>query len=67
MSLFALFNGPIGTWGFGELIVLIVCVGIVLIVLRNSGVTLPPWFWQIIGLVCLGLLALWAIKVIGGM
>ncbi len=53
-------------WSIGGIaifiIVMIVIIGIVLIVLRNSGVTLPQWFWHILGLVALGIVAILAIK-----
>ncbi len=55
-------------WSAGNiviaLIVIVLIVGILLIVLKNSGVALPPWVWQIIGLVALGVVAIVAVKIL---
>ncbi len=46
-------------------IIVIACViGVMLIVLRVVGVTLPLWVWQIAGIVAVALVALVAIDVI---
>lgn len=47
-------------------IVIIGVVGVVLIVMRNAGVTLPQWVWQIAGLIALCVFGILAIKFLMG-
>ncbi len=49
------------------LIVICIVCGIVLIVLRASGVNLPQWFWAIVGLLALGVVAIFAIRFLASM
>ncbi len=55
-------------WSIGSiviaLIVIVVLVGILLIVLKNSGVALPAWVWQILGLLALAFVAIVAVKIL---
>ena len=57
----AIFDG----WSIGQIatavIVAAVVIGIVIIVLRESEVKLPQWFWKIVGLVALGAVAIIAL------
>ncbi len=46
------------------IIVIAAVVGVVLIVLRVIGVTLPVWLWQIIGIVAVCVVAFIAIDII---
>jgi hypothetical protein len=46
-------------------VIAIVC-GIVLIVLRVSGINLPQWVWAILGLIALGIVAIFGIRMVAG-
>jgi hypothetical protein len=60
-----------GAWGIGHIaiavVVAVILIGIVIIVVRVAGVPIPSWFWQIIGLVVLGVVAIIAIKFVMSM
>ncbi len=49
-----------------SIILLLVVIGIVLVVMRQTGVSLPQWVWTIIGLVTLGFVAILAVKFLMG-
>jgi hypothetical protein len=71
MNLLALWQNPPGQWNFADYAVVFVVfcglAGIALIVLRNSGVQVPQWVWQIIGLVALIIVAILAIRLIASL
>lgn len=56
----------IGAWSMGDLAILVVIaavlIGIVVIVMHESGIALPPYVWKIAGLVLLAIIAILAIK-----
>jgi len=44
------------------IVIAFVLLGIVFIVAKQTGVPIPPWVWQIIGLVILAVVAIIAIR-----
>jgi hypothetical protein len=44
------------------IVVAVVVIGIAMIVVRQSGIVVPPWFWQIVWLVVLAVVAIIAIR-----
>ncbi len=43
-------------------IVIVICVGITIIVVKACEIPIPPWVWKILGLCLLGVLAIFAIR-----
>ncbi len=58
-------------WGFEEIAIAVVAAlaicGLVVIFSKVSGVPIPPWVWQVIGIVVAAVVIIWAIRFIGGM
>lgn len=67
----ALWEKSVHAWGFIDwakfIVVVAVIVGIVYVVLRECGITIPGWVWHIVGLVALALVALLAIGFIASL
>lgn len=55
-----------GGMGFGQIAILVIIVlavcGIVIIAANKFGVPIPPWIWQILGILVVAFVAVWAIK-----
>ncbi len=66
MLLFALWSGPISSWGIGDIAcALLVIAGIVavfLIASKQLGFTLPPWVIQILWVLAVVFVGILAIK-----
>ncbi len=58
-------------WGIAEIAIFIVLllgiIGLVLIFVRVSGVQVPQWVWQVIGLVIAMVVIIAAIRFVAGM
>jgi hypothetical protein len=58
-------------YSFGQMaigiIVACIIIGIVIIVVKASGITLPWWVWAILGLLALGFLSIFAIRLLMSM
>lgn len=61
----------IRNWSIPDILVVVViiaiCIGIAVIVVKKSGVPIPDWFWQIVGLILLGVLAVFAIRFVSSL
>lgn len=70
-AVLALFNGPIQTWGFVDFLIFAIivaaCIGIVIIALREFGITIPDFVWRIFWIICCAAIAIFAIRLIAGM
>lgn len=62
LTLFAQLHG----WGMADIAILVILAvvifGIVAIVVRQAEIPIPPWVWQILGLVLIAIVAILAIK-----
>ena len=71
MPLFALWNGPVGAWGIGEIAIAIVIiaavVGLVFVALQQFGVAIPPFVVKIFWIVVCAFCVIFAIRLIMGM
>ena len=71
LALMAQMRGGFGAWGFGEIVIAIIViisiVAIGFIVLRASGIPIPPWVWSIVWVVVLCFVAIFAIRLIMNM
>ena len=67
----AIWQGPISTWGIGDIAIAIVMiaaiVALVYVALRQFGVAIPQWVIQIFWIVIIALVAIFAVKLIMGM
>lgn len=70
-TLFALWNGPVGTWGIGELAIMVVIiaavVALVYVALNQFGVAIPPWVARIFWIVVVAFCVIFAIRLVMGM
>ncbi len=61
----------IRTWSLSDVLVafviVVVCVGVVVIVVRNSGITIPSWVYSIFWLVLLAVVAILAIRFVASL
>ncbi len=48
-------------------VVLAIIIGIVVIVVRQAGIQIPQWVWQIAGLVILAVVAILAIRFVASL
>ncbi len=68
MILFALWNGPISSWGIGDIAIAIVIiaavVALVYVALRQFGVSIPPWVQQIFWIVVVAFVVIFAIRLV---
>lgn len=69
--LLALFNGPITTWSFVDILILIVivaaCVALMFIALKQFGITIPPWAVQCFWIVVIAFVVIFCIKLVASM
>ena len=63
--------GGAAGWGFAQtaiaIIIILAVIGIVIIAARVMGVPIPQWVWQIIGIIVVAFVAIWAIRFLLGM
>ncbi len=64
--MFALFNGPMAAWGFGDILIFIViiaaCVALVYVALNQFGVSIPPWVMQVFWICVVAVVVIMAIR-----
>lgn len=69
--LFALWNGPIGTWGIADYAIAIVIIaGIVAVAtigLRRLGITIPDWLVQVFWVLVVVFVIVAAIRLLASM
>ncbi len=67
----ALFRGPMSTWAFPDFLILAIiiggCIGVTIIILRECGITIPPYVWRIFWIVLACFLGIIAIRLIASM
>ncbi len=70
-ALLALWDGPIRTWGFADLLILLLiivgCCAVALIAARAMEFPIPQWLIQIVGVVAILFVAILAIRMIASM
>lgn len=49
------------------IVIVMACIAIVKVVLPAMGINLPPWFEQILLIVCIAAVAIIAIKIVAGL
>ena len=68
MNLIAQLNQPVGIMQWVILIIIIISVvGILYVVAKANNVAIPPWVVQIFWIVCIAVVAIFAIKILMGM
>ena len=70
-TLFALWQGPVSTWGIGEIAIAIVIiaavVALVYIALQQFGVAIPPWVIKIFWICVVAFCVIFAIRLVMSM
>lgn len=63
--------GPVAAWGLVDWLICIIIVLAILavgsIVLRQIGYTIPPWVWQILGILVAVIVGIAVIKFLAGL
>jgi hypothetical protein len=64
-------QAALGGWSVAQFAIAVVIIaaiiGLVLIGLRVMGVALPQWFWQVVGIVVIAAVIIFAIKIVASM
>lgn len=70
-ALLALFQGPVGAWSFGEILIALImigaAIGIAYVFFQYIGWQPPPWLIKIIMIVVVACVAIIAIRMVLGM
>ncbi len=70
-SLFAIFGGPVGTWGIAEIAIAIVMiaavVALVYVALQQFGVSIPGWVQHVFWIIVVAFVIIMAIRIVMGM
>lgn len=70
-SLFALWQGPITSWGVADIAIAIVViaaiVALVYVALQQFGVAIPGWVQHVFWICCVAFVIILAIRIVAGM
>lgn len=71
MNLFALWQGPVATWGIADIAIAIVVIAaicaLVYVALKQFGVSIPEWVKHVAWILVVAFVIIMAIRIVAGM